>query len=117
MEKTFLCIYLVAALAVTASRVTKSPSVSQLELEFQEFESFAQSFNKQYSSEQEKLQRFEIFRDNLAYIRAFNSREKSWKMGVNQFADLTPEEFRSIYLRPFEVENAEVKGFTETTLT
>jgi len=110
MEKTFLCICLVSALAATASRVTKSPSVSQLELEFQEFELFAQSFNKQYSSEQEKLQRFEIFRDNLAYIRAFNSREKSWKMGVNQFADLTPDEFRSMYLRPFEVENAEVEG-------
>jgi len=110
MAKTFLCICLIAALAVKASRVTKSPSVSQLELEFQEFESFAQSFNKQYSSEQEKFQRFEIFRDNLAYIRAFNSREKSWKMRVNQFADLTPEEFRSMYLRSFEPENAEVEG-------
>lgn len=39
-----------------------------------------------------------IFLDNLKIIEAHNSQNLSWKMGVNQMADLTNEEFATQYL-------------------
>ncbi|OMO60896.1 hypothetical protein COLO4_33686 [Corchorus olitorius] len=42
----------------------------------------------------EKEKRFNIFKENLAPIDSFNiTNEKTYKLGVNQFADLTNEEF------------------------
>jgi len=37
--------------------------------------------------------RQQIFEDNVKEIDAHNAKELSWKMGVNQFSDLTAEEF------------------------
>jgi hypothetical protein len=47
----------------------------------------------------EIMRRFSIFRDNLHYVRAHNEGERSpFKLGLNKFADLTNEEFKSMYL-------------------
>uniref|UniRef100_A0A7C8ZKQ6 Phospholipase A(2) n=2 Tax=Opuntia streptacantha TaxID=393608 RepID=A0A7C8ZKQ6_OPUST len=46
----------------------------------------------------EKEHRFNIFKDNLRYIDEHNSQNRSYKLGLNRFADLTNEEFRSRYL-------------------
>ncbi|KAG5517030.1 hypothetical protein RHGRI_037695 [Rhododendron griersonianum] len=47
-----------------------------------------------YKDEQEEGARFKIFKDNVDRINAFNSgADKGYKLGVNQFADLTNEEF------------------------
>lgn len=49
-----------------------------------------------YKDEEEKGVRFKIFKDNVDRIDAFNSGvEKGYKVSVNQFADLTDEEFRA----------------------
>ncbi|CAK9134994.1 unnamed protein product [Ilex paraguariensis] len=42
--------------------------------------------------------RFEIFKDNLRFIDEHNSENRTYKVGLNRFADLTNEEYRSIYL-------------------
>lgn len=49
---------------------------------------------------EESLRRFDIFKDNLRYIDEHNRPENnhSYKLGLNRFADLTNEEFRSVYL-------------------
>lgn len=63
-----------------------------------EFNDFTETFAKNYSVQEYDL-RFDIFRNNLARIRAHNADPtKSWRMGINQFTDLTPEEFRMRYL-------------------
>ncbi|XP_050210650.1 cysteine proteinase mucunain-like [Mercurialis annua] len=46
----------------------------------------------------EKERRFQVFKDNLRFIDEHNSGEESYKLGLNQFADLTNEEYRSMYL-------------------
>ncbi|KAI4345287.1 hypothetical protein L6164_012423 [Bauhinia variegata] len=47
-----------------------------------------------YASVAEKEKRFKIFMQNLQYIENFNNAgNKSYKMDLNKFADLTPEEF------------------------
>lgn len=52
-----------------------------------------------YSSEDERSQRFEAFKQNLAANKLHNSRPNaSHKKGINQFSDLTAEEFKSIHL-------------------
>lgn len=46
--------------------------------------------------EQEK--RFNIFKDNIEYIDKFNNEgNRTFKLGVNKFADLTTEEFLASY--------------------
>ena len=66
---------------------------------WKEFSNFQERFSKRYSSIQELETRFSIFRKNLISILSHNSDlSQNFTMGVNQFTDLTPEEFRSQYI-------------------
>jgi len=47
-----------------------------------------------YASKQEHDIRFEIFKDNMEKIEAHNQKNISWRMALNQFADMTPSEFK-----------------------
>jgi C1A family cysteine protease len=60
----------------------------------QAFFSFVKEFNKQYPTE-EVFDRYNTFKANLELINAHNNGSSSWKMGVNQFADLSPAEFKA----------------------
>jgi len=53
-------------------------------------------YNRIYKDATEKAQRFEVFKANVKYIESFNAGEnrKFW-LSVNQFADLTNDEFRA----------------------
>ena len=96
MAASLLLVGVIAAVAVYSSR--PSPlALQQFMLEEQEFQSFMNSHKKEYKDEAEYNARFRIFRDNLAYIRVFNSLGKDWTLGVNHLADLTGEEFKSMY--------------------
>ncbi|XP_059623930.1 cysteine proteinase mucunain-like [Cornus florida] len=53
---------------------------------------------KVYNGLGEHDKRFEIFKDNLRFIDEHNSENRTYKVGLNRFADLTNEEYRSIYL-------------------
>lgn len=54
-------------------------------------------YGKVYKDAAEKAKRFEIFKNNVEFIESFNSAAtKPYKLGVNQFADQTSEEFRAI---------------------
>nr|XP_043639044.1 zingipain-2-like [Erigeron canadensis] len=47
----------------------------------------------------EKEKRFQIFKDNLKFIDEHNSNgNRTYTVGLNQFADITNEEFRSMFL-------------------
>lgn len=66
------------------------------EAEEQEFINFIEKYSKIYSSK-EYLRRFNIYRDNKAYIRIHNSLQKDWILAENKFSDLTLDEFSAIY--------------------
>ena len=54
------------------------------------FRHFENQFNKVYSSTKERQERFAIFAKNMAKIQSHNSKPNvSWKMGVNQYSDMT----------------------------
>ncbi|KAK9135610.1 hypothetical protein Syun_014940 [Stephania yunnanensis] len=62
------------------------------------FESWLAKHGKVYESIEEKLHRFEIFKDNLKHIDDTNKKVTDYWLGLNEFADLSHEEFKSMYL-------------------
>lgn len=62
------------------------------------FENYRRAFHKEYSSADEHIYRLNIFANNLDKIEMHNKQNKSWKMGVNKFADMTVEEFKKSLL-------------------
>lgn len=67
--------------------------------EWKQFSNFQERFAKKYGSIEEMENRFQIFRTNLRNIVIHNlDRSQNFTMGVNQFTDLTPEEFKAQYI-------------------
>jgi C1A family cysteine protease len=52
----------------------------------------------EYKTAAEEAHRFQVFRSNAARIVSHNSKGLSWTMGLNQFADLTSDEFAAKYI-------------------
>nr|CDJ88889.1 Proteinase inhibitor I25 and Proteinase inhibitor I29 and Peptidase C1A domain containing protein [Haemonchus contortus] len=64
-----------------------------------QFTDFVDRHDKLYSSKREALKRFRIFKRNLKAIRTWQENEKGTAVyGITQFSDLSPEEFKKIYL-------------------
>ena len=59
-----------------------------------EFERFEVQFNKVYENEVERQKRLKVFQDNLGEYEAFNNEGHNWRKGINQFSDLTHDEFK-----------------------
>jgi C1A family cysteine protease len=64
-----------------------------------EFSQWAKKWNKQYTTDLERRYRFAVFSENYANINARNSiNDRTVKLGINQFADMTNEEFTGKHL-------------------
>lgn len=94
---------LLAALFVTA--VIANPT--QTEEEFQAmFSQFIVDFDRSYATE-DFFNRFNIFKNNVDYINTVNANASlSFTLGVNQFTDLTQEEWSSTYFGYNHVDNS-----------
>ncbi|XP_028772580.1 cysteine proteinase RD21A-like [Neltuma alba] len=62
------------------------------------YEHWLVEHGKVYNALGEKEKRFEIFKDNLRFIDEHNAENRTYKVGLNRFADLTNEEYRAKYL-------------------
>ena len=66
------------------------------------FEEFKVTHSRSYSTQEEEMRRFKIFGDTLKLIDVRNRADKaaggSAVHGITRFADLTQEEFASMYL-------------------
>ncbi|XP_027332459.1 low-temperature-induced cysteine proteinase-like isoform X2 [Abrus precatorius] len=62
------------------------------------YEEWLVKHGKVYNALGEKDKRFEIFKDNLRFIDDHNAENRTYKLGLNRFADLTNEEYRAGYL-------------------
>ena len=65
-----------------------------------EFAAWAEREGKVYSAADERAQRFDVWKDNLAYVRNHSRKNLSYSLGLTRFADLTNAEFRSHYPIP-----------------
>ena len=67
--------------------------------EWKQFSNFQERFSKRYENIQELETRFQIFRTNLRNIILHNlDHTQNFTMGINQFTDLTPQEFKDRYV-------------------
>lgn len=65
------------------------------------YESWLAKHGKSYNGigeNSEKELRFEIFKDNLKFVEEHNSVDRPYKVGLNRFADLTNDEYRSMFV-------------------
>ncbi|CAG9323449.1 unnamed protein product [Blepharisma stoltei] len=92
----FAIIGIIAAISVLNSSQNTCKS-SQYQIEENEFQDYLSKWNKIYSDELEYQSRFKIYKENSVFIRNFNSQGHSWTLKLNEFADMTPSEFKSIY--------------------
>lgn len=103
-SKCFLFALSVSLLACTSiahdfSIVGYSPEhLTSMEKLIELFETWMAKHGKTYNGIEEKIHRFGIFRDNLNHIDERNKEETSYWLGLNEFADLSHEEFKSKYL-------------------
>lgn len=63
------------------------------------FDRFAETYNRMYSTPEERNLRLQIFRENLGIINLLQETEQGTaQYGINMFADVSREEFRTRYL-------------------
>ncbi|XP_052200723.1 cysteine proteinase mucunain-like [Diospyros lotus] len=62
------------------------------------FECWLVKHHRNFNALGEKQMRFQIFKDNLRFIDEHNAQNRTYNLGLNRFADLTNEEYRSTYL-------------------
>ena len=85
---------LLLVLAMWASQAHCRPlnEVSTLE----RHEQWMARYGRTYKDDTEKETRFQIFNKNVEFIESFNKAGKNpYKLGLNEFADQTNEEFRA----------------------
>eukprot|EP00930_Biecheleria_cincta_P051044 TRINITY_DN361_c0_g1_i2.p1 TRINITY_DN361_c0_g1~~TRINITY_DN361_c0_g1_i2.p1 ORF type:complete len:347 (+),score=84.70 TRINITY_DN361_c0_g1_i2:79-1119(+) len=57
------------------------------------FAAFVAKFERSYASDEERATRFAIFASNFARVEAANAAGHDYSLGINEFADMSPEEF------------------------
>jgi cathepsin L len=82
------------------------------------FSDFAKTFGKTYASREEQLLRRNIFAANLQRIAAHNADSTAtYKMAVNQFADLTAAEFKGRYASGYRAQEHKSANVNNALLT
>ncbi|XP_026753470.2 uncharacterized protein LOC113513681 [Galleria mellonella] len=88
---TILFLYGGSALAVSKLPDKILYDVNQAETLFDQF---MQTYDKQYTSKEEKQKKLNVFKENLQIINEKNAEQSLAVFGITQFIDLTAEEFR-----------------------
>ena len=91
--KNELLVGVITALLAGAALFSYNSSLQNNELA--QFEEFKSTYGRDYTLE-ENIYRFGVFITNLKKINAHNAdKTQTYTMGVNQFTDMTTEEFVS----------------------
>jgi C1A family cysteine protease len=93
MKAVVACVAVVALFSVSCMALS--------ELQYQQlFISYTNQYNKVYDSNDLFFQRYNAFKANVEYINNRNQQNLTFTLGINQFTDLTNEEFRATLNRP-----------------
>ncbi|XLU48877.1 hypothetical protein S245_043691 [Arachis hypogaea] len=89
-----ICFFLI--LTLWNSQVTMSRRLLESACTRETHEKWMEEYGKVYKDGEEKERRFGIFKNNVEFIESFNAAgDKSFKLSVNRFADLSVEEFKA----------------------
>lgn len=90
-------------LSAFSHSLRKRELINDNEDEWKQFSNFQERFSKRYETMQEMETRFHIFSTNLHDITLHNlDHTQNFTMGINQFSDLTPQEFKDQYVGGFK---------------
>lgn len=103
LSLSFLVLTLASDMSIITYDETHKPSTTSLIRTDDEvmtmYNSWLVNHGKSYNALGEKETRFQIFKDNLRYIDNHNADpDRSFELGLNKFADLTNDEYRSKYM-------------------
>ena len=98
MIKTSAVIAMTTLLALTGYMLYQDNGIeSKVDYEA-EFAKFNAKYRKNFVSLSDKSLRLEVFKANFDKIAAHNASPASYKLAINEYADLTYDEFQSFYL-------------------
>ncbi|CAD5227746.1 unnamed protein product [Bursaphelenchus okinawaensis] len=76
----------------------RQPNDHSFDRHYDEFSKFKEQFNKVYNDIEEELKRFQLFRKSLEKVEDFEKLEDNTEFGINEFADLSDEEFQEMLM-------------------
>jgi hypothetical protein len=79
----------------SASRFLEGKSAVDAET-IQAFQSFVSKHNRNYLTKEEFNARLSIFKNNLDIIKSHDASKEGYEVGLNKFADMSPEEFEKM---------------------
>ncbi|TXG55047.1 hypothetical protein EZV62_020303 [Acer yangbiense] len=96
-ENHFQCLCLALIFVLGAYWVPQAMSRTLQDVSmYERHDQWMARYGRVYSNNDEKEKRFQIYKENVALIESFNkANNKPYKLGVNEFADLTNEEFKA----------------------
>ncbi|KAI3456169.1 hypothetical protein Pfo_012832 [Paulownia fortunei] len=116
-QKQYIFIILVFSALVPQITSRVIPQASMRE----RHEQWMAHYGREYKNAMEKEERYKIFKANVEFIDFVNNAGgKPYKLSVNQFADLTNEEFKSTYMayrNPFKTKSAPATSFQYENFT
>ncbi|XP_007021896.2 PREDICTED: zingipain-1 [Theobroma cacao] len=113
MTLNFVLFFVFGILASQAmSRTMNEAAIAEHEL-------WMAKYGRTYQTKTEKDRRFKIFKENLEYIQNFNNAgNRSYKLGINEFADMSHDEFvaaRTGYKNPGNLATSSPFSYAEFT--
>jgi len=84
---------------------SKHPNIDD-SIIWNKFVTYQENFHKKYYDLQELEVRFSNFKNNLNAIHQHNSENHNFTMGVNQFTDLSPQEFKDQFTGGYRLNKA-----------
>jgi len=103
----------VSFLNVFASENNLRGTLDGSHYEWEKFKNFRNSFRKYYDTFEEEVIRFQVFRENLQIIDEHNKDlTQNFTMGINQFTDLTSQEFKEQYVSGYQVGSYGCKSYS-----
>nr|BAA22544.1 FBSB precursor [Ananas comosus] len=118
VQVVFLFLFLCVMWASPSAASADEPSDPMMK----RFEEWMVEYGRVYKDNDEKMRRFQIFKNNVNHIETFNSRnENSYTLGINQFTDMTNNEFIAQYTggisRPLNIEREPVVSFDDVDIS
>jgi KDEL-tailed cysteine endopeptidase len=95
MSKSLVLVAILLGLAAYVSakkNFTIEPEV------YEQFKKWKSEHKRNYANGKDEENRMKIFRENLDRIKKIQAEDHPYSVGLNKFADLTPEEFEANYL-------------------
>uniref|UniRef100_A0ACD5XDN1 Uncharacterized protein n=1 Tax=Avena sativa TaxID=4498 RepID=A0ACD5XDN1_AVESA len=95
-DKYLLLVAIVGCICLCSSTVIVARELGDAAAMVERHEQWMAQHGRVYKDSAEKAYRLEVFRANVAFIESFNAVDHTFWLGVNQFTDLTNDEFRAM---------------------